>query len=96
MQNIDAFVKSMEVGPKTFMLIDEADIDKFLGIKINHLDEKIFKISQTFLIDRIISFLNIDTNDFGLGTNSKSTPVGKTLLKKDLSGKTRKKIGTTE
>ena len=42
------------------------------------------------MIDRIISFLNIDTNDFGLGTNSKSTPVGKPLLHKDLSGKPRK------
>ena len=53
------------------MLTDEGDIDKFLEIEIDHLDEKIFKISQPFLIDRIISFLNIDTNDFGLGTNSK-------------------------
>ena len=90
MQKIDAFVKSMEVGPKLFMLTDEGDIDKFLEIEIDHLDEKIFKISQPFLIDRIISFLNIDTNDFGLGTNSKSTPVGKPLLHKDLSGKPRK------
>ena len=50
MQKIDAFVKSMEVGPKTFTLTNEVDIDKFLGIEINHLDEKIFKISQPFLI----------------------------------------------
>ena len=90
MQKIYAFVKSTEVGPGNFMLTDEGDIDKFLGIEINHLDEKRFKISQPFLIDRIISFLNIDTHDFGLGTNSKSTPVGKTLLYKDLSGKPRK------
>ena len=90
MKKIDAFVKLMEVGTKTFTLIDEWYIDKFLGIVINRLDEKIFKISQTFLIDIIISFLNIDTNGFGLGTNSKSTPVGKPLLHKDLSGKPRK------
>ena len=72
------------------MLTNEGDIDKFLGIEINHLDENIFKISQPFLIDRIISFLNIDTNEFGLGTNSKSTPVGELLLHKDLSGNPRK------
>ena len=66
-QKIDAFVESMEVGPKKFMLTDDGDIDKFLDIQINHLDENRFKISQPFLIDRIISFLNIDTNDFGLG-----------------------------
>ena len=80
----------MEVGPEKFTLTDEGDIDKFLGIEINHLDERRFKISQNFLIDRIISFLNIDTNDFFLGTNSKSTPVRKPLLNKDLSDKPRK------
>ena len=77
----------MEVGPKKFTLTNEVNIDKFLGIEINHLDEKRFKISQPFLIERIISFLDIDTNDFGLVTNSKSTPIGKSILHKDLSGK---------
>ena len=90
MQKIDEFVKWMEVGPKTFTLTDQGYIDQFLGIEINHLNEMIFKISQPFMIDRIISFLNIDTNDFGLGTNSKSTSVGKPLLHKDLSGNPRK------
>ena len=32
MQKIDAFFKSMEVGPKNFTLNDEGDIDKLLGI----------------------------------------------------------------
>ena len=90
MQKTYAFIKSMEFGPGNFTLTDEGDIDKFLGIEINHLDENIFKIPQPFLIDRIISFLNIDTNDFGLGTISKSTPVGKPLPNKDLYGKPRK------
>ena len=80
----------MEVGLENFMLTDDGDIDKFLGIEVNNLDERRFKISQTFMIDRIISFLNIDTNDFGLGTNSKSTPVGKPLLHKQLYGKPHK------
>ena len=90
MQKIDAFVKLMEVSTEFFTLTDEGDIVKFLGIEINHLDQKIFKISQPFLIYRIISFLNNDTNEFGLGTNSKSTSIGKPLLHKDLSGKPRK------
>ena len=38
MQKIDALVKSMEVGPGNFTLTDERDIDKFIGIEINHLD----------------------------------------------------------
>ena len=83
MQKISALVKSMEVGPKTFTLTDAGDIDKLLGIEIDHLDEKRFKIFQPFLIDRIISLLNIDTNYFGLGTNPKSTPVDKPLFHKD-------------
>ena len=48
MQNIDTFVKSMEVGPKHFSLNNEGDIDKFLGIEIKYLDGKIFKIPSLF------------------------------------------------
>ena len=89
-QKIDAFVKLMEVGPDIFTLTVEGDIDKFLGIGIKHLEEKIFEISQPFLRDRIISFLNIDTNDPGLETNSELTPIEKKTLHKDLSGKPHK------
>ena len=70
---------------KKFVLTNEGDINKFLGIEITQLDEKIFKIFQHFLIYRIISFLNIGKNDCGMETNIKSTPVGKHLLHKDLS-----------
>ena len=45
---------------------------------------------QPFLINIIILFLKIDSNDYGIGKNSKSTPVGKPLLHKDLSGKPQK------
>ena len=69
MQKIDAFVKSMEVGPEHFTLTNEGDIDEFLGIEINHLDENIFLKNLPFLINRIISFLNMDTNELGFGTN---------------------------
>ena len=57
---------------------------------MNQLDDKIFKISQPYLTERIISFLEIDDNDHKVETNAKSTPVGKPLLHKDLSGKLRK------
>ena len=65
-------------------------LEKFFAIDIIHIDENIFKVSQTFLIDRIISLLNIDKKDYGVDTNAKSTPVGKPLLHKDLYGKPRK------
>ena len=66
------------------------------GIKTNSLALKLptllkkIKLLQPFLIDRIISILNIDTNDYVLEINAKSTRVGKPLLHKDLSGKPRK------
>ena len=42
------------------------------------------------MIDRITSYLNIDTNYYGMDTDYKSTPVGKPLISKDLLGKPRK------
>ena len=68
-------------------MTDEGDINKFLGIEVTQLDDKIFKFSQPYLIDRIIYFLNIDANDHNVETNAESTPVGKPLLHKYLSVK---------
>ena len=90
MENINRFFDSMNNRDKNFVLTDEGDISKFLGIEITQLDDKIFKIFQTYLIDRIISFLKIDANDHNIETNKKSMPVDKPLLHKDLSGKPRK------
>ena len=90
MENINRFVDSKKNGNENFVLTDEGDINKFLGIEITQLDDKRFKISQPYLTDRMLSFLNIDANDHNVETNAKSTPVGKPLLHKDLSGKPRK------
>ena len=87
MDRIDSFVGSMKTGKETFVLTDEGDINKFLGIEITQLDYKRFRVSQPFLVEGIVSFFNIDTNDYGMETNTKPTPVGKPLLHKDLSGK---------
>ena len=84
MKKIDGFVKSMNSGSENFVLTDKGDINKLLGIEITQLDYKIFKISQTFVIEIITSYLNIGTNNCGMDTNSKSTPVFKPLLSKDL------------
>ena len=63
-----------------FILNDKRDMSKFLGIEIKQLDENIFIISQPFLIDRIISFITINTNNYCTENNDKSTPVGNTHL----------------
>ena len=61
----------MKSGNENFVLTDEGDINKFLGTKVTQLDDKRFKISQPSLIDRITSYLNIDTNDYGMDMNTK-------------------------
>ena len=73
MENINCFVDSMNNGDENFVLTDEGDINKFLGIEITQLDEKRFKISQPYLTDRIIYFLKIDANDHNVETNAKSS-----------------------
>ena len=75
---------------ENFVLAYEVDMNKFLCIEITPLVEKRFKIPQPFLFKRIIYFINIDTNSYGLNTNAKSIPVGKPLLHKYVSGKLRK------
>ena len=64
MTQTDSFVKSMQTGKEHFVLTDDGDINKFLGIEITQLDANKFKVSQPFLTDQIISFLGIDTSIF--------------------------------
>jgi hypothetical protein len=90
MKEIDEFVKSMQNGPENFILTDEGDIDKFLGIEIEYLDSNRFELKQPFLIERICRTLGLIDNDWDVAANTKSTPVGKPLLNKDLNGKPRK------
>ena len=90
MNKIAGIIQSLKYGNENFVLNDKGDIDKFLGNEITHLDEKRFNISEPFSIDRIISLLNINTNTYGMETNTKSKPVGKPLLHKDLQGTPRK------
>ena len=90
MVETDAFTQSMKNLPERFVLTDKGDINKFLCIEITHIDENRFKSPQPFSIERIIYLLNIDINYYVMDTNSKSTPVDKPVLQKDLSVKQRK------
>eukprot|EP00957_Ditylum_brightwellii_P094117 7165481-Ditylum_brightwellii.AAC.1 len=87
MEIIDSFVTSMKEGNENFILSNEGDINKFLGIEITQLDKNRFKISQPYLIDRIVSLLNLNQDELGYQTNPKATPVCKPVLNKDLAGK---------
>ena len=91
MKDINTFVKSMKDGPKAYVLTDEGDIDKFLGIKIKEITKNKYESSQPFLIERIVNLLGFRQNQLDVCTKTKITPVGKPLLNKDLEGKPRKK-----
>ena len=91
MKDINDFVYSMQHGKEKFVLTDEGDIDKFLGIEITHRENGEFEMSQPFLIDRILKFLQLEDNGWETSTKGSTTPAAAQILNKDLSGKPRKK-----
>jgi len=91
MENIDAFVHSMIHGPEKFILTDEGSIDKFLGIEITQRENGEFEMAQPFLINRILSLLDLEDNGYDTSTNGRLTPAAAQVLNKDLDGKPRKK-----
>jgi hypothetical protein len=90
-RDINTFVKSMKDSPKGYLLTDEQDINKFLGIEIKEITKNKFESSQPFLIEQIVNLLGLGLIEFDVHTKSKITPVGKPLLNKDLKGKPCKK-----
>jgi hypothetical protein len=81
----------MKDGPDEYVLCDEGDINKFLGIEIKEISGNKLKLSQPFSIKQIVNLLGFGQNEFYVQTKTKITPVGKPLLNKDLEGKPRKK-----
>jgi hypothetical protein len=90
-KDINTFVKSMKSSPKGYVLTDEGDINKFLGIEIKEITKSKFELSQPFLIEQIANLLGLGQNEFNVHINTKTTPVGKPILNKDLEGKPQKK-----
>ena len=91
MVDINTFVESMKNGSEGFILTNEGNINKFLGIEIKQqITKSEFELSQLFFTKRIANELGLENNEFGIDCNTKVTPVGKPLLNKDLAGKPRK------
>jgi hypothetical protein len=44
----------MKEGPEKYVLTDEGDINKFLGIEIKEITRNKFELSQPFLINKPI------------------------------------------
>ena len=62
-------------------------MNKFMRIEITHNEYSSFEMSQTLLIDRLLSLLGLGDNEFDSST---TTPVAKGLLHRYLAGKLRK------
>ena len=88
MRTVDSVIDSLQTGSEDFELTDEGSIDKYLGVKIDDIDENSFEMSQPFLIRRIIEFLGLEEHK----NKGRDTPVGKPLLNKDLDGRPRKHL----
>ena len=87
MSDINTFIDLMHEGQENFILTDEGDVNKFLGIETTKYEDSLFELSQPFLIDRIVNFLGLCRNEFETDANTRSTPVVKGLLHRDLTGK---------
>ena len=77
----------MQHGSENFILTDEGNVNKFMGIEITHNEDSSFEMSQHFLIDRLLSILGLGDNEFDLSTK---TAVSKGLLHRNMAGKLRK------
>jgi hypothetical protein len=90
MKSIDAFICSMQHGKENFILTDEGNINKFLGIEIVQHDPNTFELVQPFLINQILHFLGLCHNEFKTDANYCSIPVAHGLLHCNLAGKPQK------
>ena len=86
---IQHFVHSLKTGPEQFVLTEEGTLDKFLGINIQPAGPGKYELSQPFLIERLVNFVE-DGVQLDLNAKETPTPVGKPLLHKDSNGKSRK------
>ena len=53
------FIHSLGNGIENFEFTDEVPIDKYLGVEVEQLKGKEFILRKTFLIQRILSALNV-------------------------------------
>ena len=85
--SIQLFIESLKHGPEKFIFTDEGSMDKYLGVDIERLsDDTGFKMTQPYLIERILAAANIDLRM----TASRSTPVCGPLLSRHEDGPDRK------
>ena len=77
---IKSFVYSLVNGKEKYVLTDEGEIDKYLGVDIIKTNDST-SMTQPYLIQRCLNEMGI-TDDM----NIKKTPATKPLLHKDKEG----------
>ena len=80
------FFYILKNGKENFEFTDEGPIRKYLGVEIEKLSGSEFILRQPYLIDRILSTLNVAEKDY----NKRDVPVVGILLRRDLYGANRK------
>ena len=74
------FIATLRFGPEKFNFTDEGSLSNYLGVNIEKLPSQSgFKMTQPFLIQRILGAAEIDTRM----TKSRPTPATSLLLAKD-------------
>jgi hypothetical protein len=63
-KSINAFICSMQHRKENFILTDEGNVNKLLGIEIIRHNPHTFEVVQPFLIDCILHFLGLCHNKF--------------------------------
>ncbi len=83
------FIQSLKDGPEHFNFTEEGSLESYLGVMFTDFDNgKSFEMKQSFLIERILSAMGIETRM----TESKPTPVTKPLLHRDTDGEIRRTL----
>ena len=83
---IDRFVKLMKNGKEGFVLTDDGDLTRFLGVEIEYKTDGSIHMTQPHLIQRILELCGIKASE----VNKHDTPASKSLLHRDLSGHSRR------
>ena len=55
--HIDSLIHYLENGKERYILTAEGSIDKFINISISKLDDNWYELTQPFLIEHIIEFI---------------------------------------
>ena len=81
----EELIYSLQHGPEKYVLTDEGNINKYLGVDIDRSKKGSIETIQPYLIERCLEAIGVNDT-----MNIKKTPSTKTLMHKDKDGDPRK------